>query len=137
MIKHKGVIAYHHPLKVFEDCKSINGHTGNDNKKCIECDNKEICILKRKIYFDNGVIVIIDKQSNLVKFSKYIMRLLSSGNRSNTVITELHEVDGVMSFKRADLLSEEEIEVMRHETDKIKEKIYKDFEFAASGEQNV
>lgn len=113
----KAVILYHHPVHAYykekytggntpPDCASNDGQTGlemetGEVKNCSECPfNKfgsgesggKACKQKRRLYIlrpDEALPVILSIPTcSLNDFSKYITRLLSRGNRSNSVVTK-------------------------------------------------
>lgn len=113
----KAVILYHHPVHSYykekytggneaPDCGSIDGHTGielesGEVKECKECiynkfgtgeNGGKACKQKRRVYIlrENEALPIILSlpTGSLADFSKYIMRLLSKGKKSNTVVTK-------------------------------------------------
>lgn len=113
----KAVILYHHPVHSYykekytggneaPDCGSIDGHSGielesGEVKECRECQyNKfgtgenggKACKQKRRVYIlrENEALPIILSlpTGSLADFSKYIMRLLSKGKKSNMVVTK-------------------------------------------------
>lgn len=111
----KAVILYHHPVHALfkekytgasnpPDCSSIDGHTGIDTDgivtQCKECPNAQFgsgenggkaCRQKRRIYIlregESLPIILSLPTGSLADYSKYIMRLLSKGKKSNTVVT--------------------------------------------------
>jgi hypothetical protein len=113
----KAVILYHHPVHALfkekytggntpPDCGSIDGHTGIETetgivKECKECEYSKFgsgenggkaCRQKRRIYIlrENEALPIIVSlpTGSLADFSKYVMRLLSKGKKSNAVVTK-------------------------------------------------
>jgi len=111
------VILYHHPVHAFfkekytgannpPDCSSIDGHTGVETetgevRTCKDCPNAKFgsgenggkaCRQKRRIYIlrENEALPIIVSlpTGSLADFSKYVMRLLSKGKKSNAVVTK-------------------------------------------------
>lgn len=113
----KAVILYHHPIHSYykekytggntpPDCASINGQIGiepetGEVKSCSECSfNKfgsgesggKACKQKRRLYIlrNNEALPIIFSlpTCSLSDFAKYITRLLSKGNKSNSVVTK-------------------------------------------------
>ena len=113
----KAVILYHHPVHSYykekytggneaPDCGSINGHNGIDTetgeiKDCKDCPyNKfgsgenggKACKQKRRVYIlrenESLPIILSLPTGSLADFAKYIMRLLSKGKKSNTVVTK-------------------------------------------------
>jgi hypothetical protein len=113
----KAVILYHHPIHSFykekytggnaaPDCGSLDGHTGieaesGEIRGCADCPNNKFgsgengakaCKQKRRIYIlrEGEVLPIILSlpTGSLSEFSKYIMRLLSKGQKSNAVVTK-------------------------------------------------
>jgi hypothetical protein len=113
----KAVILYHHPVHSYykekytggneaPDCGSIDGHVGIETetgvvRECKDCPNNKFgsgenggkaCKQKRRIYIlrENEALPIILSlpTGSLADFSKYVMRLLSKGKKSNTVVTK-------------------------------------------------
>lgn len=113
----KAVILYHHPIHSYykekytggneaPDCGSIDGYVGTELesgevKDCKECaynkfgsgeNGGKACKQKRRVYIlrENEALPIILSlpTGSLADFSKYIMRLLSKGKKSNTVVTK-------------------------------------------------
>ena len=113
----KAVILYHHPVHAYfkdkytggnnpPDCGSIDGHTGVETetglvKVCKDCEYSKFgsgenggkaCRQKRRIYIlrENEALPIIVSlpTGSLADFSKYVMRLLSRGKKSNAVVTK-------------------------------------------------
>jgi hypothetical protein len=113
----KAVILYHHPIHSFykekftggnnpPDCGSMDGHIGIDAEtglaiECKDCANAKFgsgenggkaCRQKRRIYIlregEALPIILTLPTGSLADFSKYIMRLLSKGQRSNGVVTK-------------------------------------------------
>lgn len=113
----KAVILYHHPVHTYykekytggntpPDCASNNGHIGmeaetGEIKNCAECPfNKfgsgesggKACKQKRRLYILRAVealpIILSIPTCSLSDFAKYITRLLSKGNKSNSVVTK-------------------------------------------------
>lgn len=113
----KAVILYHHPVHAYyatkytggnnpPDCGSMDGHTGLEAETgvvqaCKDCDyNKfgsgengaKACKQKRRIYILRAGEALPNILSlptgSLADFSKYIMRLLSKGNKSSGVVTK-------------------------------------------------
>jgi hypothetical protein len=113
----RAVILYHHPVHALfkekytggntpPDCSSIDGHTGieaesGEVKECKECPNSKFgsgdnggkaCRQKRRIYIlrENEALPIVVSlpTGSLADFSKYVMRLLSKGKKSNSVVTK-------------------------------------------------
>jgi hypothetical protein len=113
----KAVILYHHPVHSYykekytggneaPNCGSIDGHTGVDTetgeiKDCKDCPNNKFgsgenggkaCKQKRRVYIlrENEALPVILSlpTGSLADFSKYVMRLLSKGKKSNTVVTK-------------------------------------------------
>jgi len=113
----KAVILYHHPVHGYykekytggneaPNCGSIDGHTGVDTetgeiKDCKDCLNNKFgsgenggkaCKQKRRVYIlrENEALPIILSlpTGSLADFSKYVMRLLSKGKKSNMVVTK-------------------------------------------------
>lgn len=113
----KAVILYHHPLHSYykekytggnnpPDCASMDGHIGVDMetgeaKHCSECPFNQFgsgesggkaCKQKRRIYLlrEGEVLPILLSlpTGSLPEYSKYIMRLVSKGKKSNSVVTK-------------------------------------------------
>ena len=112
----RAVILYHHPVhSLFKekytggntppDCSSVDGQTGIDSdgtaRSCKECENNEfgsgdnggkLCKQKRRVYIlreGEALPNILSLPTmSLSPFSKYIMRLLSKGQKSNSVVTK-------------------------------------------------
>lgn len=113
----KAVILYHHPVHAYfkekytgasnpPDCGSVDGHTGIDTesgeiKECKDCplnkfgsgeNGAKACKQKRNLYIlrENEALPLIFSvpSTSLGDFSKYIMRLLSKGKKSNMVVTK-------------------------------------------------
>ncbi len=113
----KAVILYHHPINCYykeeytggnnpPDCGSMDGHVGIDVetgeiKQCAECEfNKfgtgkngaKACKQKRRIYImkqGEALPTILSLPTgSLSEFSKYVMRLLSKGKKTNSVVTK-------------------------------------------------
>jgi hypothetical protein len=113
----KAVILYHHPVHAYykekytggntpPDCASTNGHIGieaetGEVKNCAECPfNKfgsgesggKACKQKRRLYILRAgealPIILSIPTCSLNDFSKFITRLLSKGNKSNSVVTK-------------------------------------------------
>ena len=113
----KAVILYHHPVHAYfkdkytggnnpPDCGSIDGHTGIDTesgevKGCKDCEYSKFgsgenggkaCRQKRRIYIlrENEALPIIVSlpTGSLADYSKYVMRLMSKGKKSNSVVTK-------------------------------------------------
>lgn len=113
----KAVILYHHPVHSYykdkytggnepPDCGSRDGHIGIDTetgevKDCKDCPNAKFgsgenggkaCRQKRRVYIlresETLPIIVSLPTGSLADFSKYIMRLLSKGKKSNTVVTK-------------------------------------------------
>lgn len=111
------VILYHHPINCYyeeeytggnnpPDCGSMDGHIGieaasGEIKNCAECEfskfgsgknGAKACKQKRRIYLlrEGEVLPIILSlpTGSLGEFSKYIMRLLSKGKKTNGVVTK-------------------------------------------------
>ena len=112
----KAVILYHHPINCYykeeytggnnpPDCGSMDGKVGIDAetgecKNCAECEfNKfgsgkngaKACKQKRRIYLlreGEALPTILSLPTgSLGEFSKYVMRLLSKGRKTNGVVT--------------------------------------------------
>ena len=113
----KAVIVYHHPMNVYykdkydgsnnpPDCSSMDGKTGltaeGEIIDCMSCPNFKFgsgedgkgkaCKQKRRIYIlREGEILpmlLTLPTGSLQEFSKYIMRLLNKGKKSNSVVTK-------------------------------------------------
>ena len=113
----KAVILYHHPVHAYfkekytgasnpPDCGSIDGHTGIDTetgevKECKDCplnkfgsgeNGAKACKQKRNLYIlrENEALPLIFSvpSTSLGDLSKYVMRLLSRGKKSNMVVTK-------------------------------------------------
>jgi hypothetical protein len=113
----KAVILYHHPIHSFykekytggnaaPDCGSLDGHVGIEAESgecinCADCPNNKFgsgengakaCKQKRRLYIlrEGEVLPIILSlpTGSLADFSKYVMRLLSKGTKSNQVVTK-------------------------------------------------
>ena len=113
----KAVILYHHPVHTYyrekytggntpPDCSSNNGHIGieaetGEIKNCGECPNNKFgsgesggkaCKQKRRLYILRAgealPIIMSIPTCSLNDFAKYITRLLSKGNKSNSVVTK-------------------------------------------------
>ena len=113
----KAVILYHHPINCYykeeytggnnpPDCGSMDGKVGIDAetgecKNCAECEfNKfgsgkngaKACKQKRRIYLlreGEALPTILSLPTgSLREFSKYVMRLLSKGRKTNGVVTK-------------------------------------------------
>ena len=113
----KAVILYHHPINCYykeeytggnnpPDCGSMDGKLGIDAetgecKNCAECEfNKfgsgkngaKACKQKRRIYLlreGEALPTLLSLPTgSLGEFSKYVMRLLSKGRKTNGVVTK-------------------------------------------------
>lgn len=113
----KAVILYHHPIHSYykekytggneaPDCGSIDGHIGmeietGEIRQCKDCPNNKFgsgenggkaCKQKRRVYIlrenESLPIILSLPTGSLADFSKYIMRLLSKGKKSNKVVTK-------------------------------------------------
>ena len=113
----KAVILYHHPINCYykeeytggnnpPDCGSMDGKIGieaetGEVKTCAECEfNKfgsgkngaKACKQKRRIYLlreGEALPTILSLPTgSLGEFSKYVMRLLSKGKKTNAVVTK-------------------------------------------------
>lgn len=113
----KAVILYHHPINCYykeeytggnnpPDCGSMDGHIGIEAetgvvKNCAECEfNKfgsgkngaKACKQKRRIYLlreGEALPTLLSLPTgSLGEFSKYVMRLLSKGKKTNGVVTK-------------------------------------------------
>lgn len=114
----QAVILFHHPVHAYytekytggnnpPDCGSVDGHIGIDQetgevKNCRECEFAQFgssetggkaCKQRRRIYLlksDEVLPTLLSLPTgSLGEFSKYIMRLLSKGKKSNSVVTKL------------------------------------------------
>ncbi len=110
------VILYHHPINCYyeeeytggnnpPDCGSMDGHVGIVNetgeiRNCAECEfskfgsgknGAKACKQKRRIYLlreGEALPTILSLPTgSLGEFSKYVMRLLSRGKKTNGVVT--------------------------------------------------
>ena len=113
----KAVILYHHPINCFyeedytggnnpPDCGSMDGKIGiasesGEIKYCADCPNNKFgsaknggkaCKQKRRIYLlrENEALptILTLPTGSLGEFSKYVMRLLSKGKKTNGVVTK-------------------------------------------------
>lgn len=113
----RAVILYHHPIHSYykekytggnepPDCGSYDGHYGivadtGEVKECKDCPSNKFgsgengakaCKQKRRIYIlregEALPIILSLPTGSLADFSKYIMRLLGKGKKSNSVITK-------------------------------------------------
>ncbi|MEG1882071.1 MAG: hypothetical protein RR207_06250 [Clostridia bacterium] len=113
----KGVILYHHPIHTYykekymggnnpPDCGSMDGHKGlevesGEVKDCGECsyskfgsgeNGAKACKQKRRIYLlreGEALPTLLSLPTgSLGEFSKYVMRLLSKGKKTNSVVTK-------------------------------------------------
>ena len=113
----KAVILYHHPINCFyeeeytggnnpPDCGSMDGKIGvasesGEIKYCSDCPNNKFgsaknggkaCKQKRRIYLlrENEALptILTLPTGSLGEFSKYVMRLLSKGKKTNGVVTK-------------------------------------------------
>jgi len=113
----KAVILYHHPINCYyeeeytggnnpPDCGSMDGHVGvvaetGEVKQCADCEYSKFgtgkngakaCKQKRRIYLlreGEALPTIISLPTgSLSEFSKYVMRLLSKGKKTNGVVTK-------------------------------------------------
>ena len=113
----KAVILYHHPISCYykeeytggnnpPDCGSMDGKVGieaesGEIKNCADCEfNKfgsgkngaKACKQKRRIYLlreGEALPTILSLPTgSLGEFSKYVMRLLSKGKKTNAVVTK-------------------------------------------------
>lgn len=113
----KAVILYHHPIHCYyeeeysggnnpPDCGSMDGHVGIDVKtgeikQCAECpmnkfgsgkNGAKACKQKRRIYLlregESLPTLLSLPTGSLGEFSKYVMRLLSKGRKTNAVVTK-------------------------------------------------
>lgn len=109
------VILHHHPLFTYyenkyngssnpPDCHSLNGIVGlgNPGGKCSLCrlnvfgsgeNGSKACKNKHRLYLlrENEIfpVVLVLPASSIQEFSKYIRRLLSTGKKSDSVVTKL------------------------------------------------
>ena len=113
----KAVILYHHPINCYSeeeytggnnppDCGSMDGKVGIEAetgivKSCADCEFKKFgsaknggkaCKQKRRIYLlreGEALPTILSLPTgSLGEFSKYVMRLLSKGKKTNGVVTK-------------------------------------------------
>lgn len=113
----KAVILYHHPISYYykeeytggnnpPDCGSMDGRIGieaesGEIKQCADCEfNKfgsgkngaKACKQKRRIYLlregEALPIILSLPTGSLAEFSKYVMRLLSKGKKTVSVVTK-------------------------------------------------
>lgn len=113
----KAVILYHHPINCYyeeeytggnnpPDCGSMDGHVGivaetGEVKQCADCEYSKFgtgkngakaCKQKRRIYLlreGEALPTILSLPTgSLSEFSKYVMRLLSKGKKTNGVVTK-------------------------------------------------
>lgn len=113
----KAVILHHHPINCYykeeytggnnpPDCGSMDGHIGIDAetgevKSCADCpfnkfgsgkNGAKACKQKRRIYLlregEQLPIILSLPTGSLGEFSKYVMRLLSKGKKTNGVVTK-------------------------------------------------
>lgn len=113
----KAVILYHHPIHCYyeeeysggnnpPDCGSMDGHVGveastGEIKQCSECpmnkfgsgkNGAKACKQKRRIYLlregESLPTLMSLPTGSLSEFSKYVMRLLSKGRKTNAVVTK-------------------------------------------------
>ena len=113
----KAVILHHHPINCYyeeeytggnnpPDCGSMDGHIGIDAetgevKSCADCpfnkfgsgkNGAKACKQKRRIYLlregEQLPIILSLPTGSLSEFSKYVMRLLSKGKKTNSVVTK-------------------------------------------------
>ena len=113
----KAVVVYHHPISCYyaeeytggntpPDCASMDGKVGieaatGECKSCAECEfNKfgsgkngaKACKQKRRIYLlregETLPTILSLPTGSLGEFSKYVMRLLSKGKKTNSVVTK-------------------------------------------------
>lgn len=154
----KAVILYHHPLNTYykekftggnnpPDCGSLDGHNGieaesGEIKDCKSCEfNKfgtgesggKACKQKRRIYIlkegEMLPMLLSLPTGSLAEFSRYVMRLLSKGKKTNSVVTKfslkkaqnaggISYSQGVFSVDRD--LVESELKAIANMTDQIK-----------------
>lgn len=113
----RAVILYHHPINCFykekytgannpPDCSSNDGHFGIEAEtgeviECASCPNyvfgsgengSKACKQKRRIYLlregEALPIILSLPTGSLGEYSKYVMRLLSRGKKTNSVVTK-------------------------------------------------
>ena len=113
----KAVILHHHPINCYyeeeytggnnpPDCGSMDGHIGivaetGEVKSCADCpfnkfgsgkNGAKACKQKRRIYLlregEQLPIILSLPTGSLSEFSKYVMRLLSKGKKTNSVVTK-------------------------------------------------
>jgi len=113
----KAVILHHHPIHALykekytggntpPDCSSIDGHIGIDTetgeiRECRDCPNNKFgsgengskaCKQRRRVYIlrqgEALPTILSIPTGSLSEFSKYIIRLLSKGKKSNAVVTK-------------------------------------------------
>ena len=113
----KAVILHHHPINCYykeeytggnnpPDCGSMDGHIGIDGetgevKSCADCpfnkfgsgkNGAKACKQKRRIYLlregEALPTMLSLPTGSLGEFSKYVMRLLSKGRKTNGVVTK-------------------------------------------------
>lgn len=113
----KAVILYHQPVHAYykekytggsqpPDCGSMDGHIGIDHetgevKDCKDCpfnkfgsgeNGAKACKQKRRLYLlregEALPIIITLPTGSLADYSKYVMRLLSKGKKTNSVVTK-------------------------------------------------
>jgi hypothetical protein len=155
----KAVILYHHPIHSYysekytggnnpPECGSMDGHIGVDAetgevKNCSDCpfnkfgsgDDKKgkACKQKRRIYLlreGEALPTLLSLPTgSLSEYSKYIMRLLSKGKKTNSVVTKFTlkkaQNSGGISYSQAvfskdrDLTPDEQKNISRM-TDQVK-----------------
>jgi hypothetical protein len=115
----KAVILYHQPIHAYykekytggntpPDCGSYDGHVGADAesgeiKECKECpfnkfgsgeNGAKACKQKRRLYLlregEMLPIILTLPTGSLGDYSKYVMRLLSKGKKTNSVVTKFN-----------------------------------------------
>ena len=113
----KAVILHHHPINCYyeeeytggnnpPDCGPMDGHIGivaetGEVKSCADCpfnkfgsgkNGAKACKQKRRIYLlregEQLPIILSLPTGSLGEFSKYVMRLLSKGKKTNAVVTK-------------------------------------------------
>ncbi|MCL2796832.1 MAG: hypothetical protein FWD58_02090 [Firmicutes bacterium] len=113
----KAVILYHQPIRAYykdkytggntpPDCGSMDGHIGivgetGEVKNCRECplakfgsgeNGAKACKEKRRLYIlregEALPIILTLSTGSISDYSKYVMRLLSKGKKTNTVVTK-------------------------------------------------
>ena len=153
----KAVILYHHPMSVYykekyngasnpPDCSSIDGKQGTDSESeihdCSSCpynkfgsgeNGAKACKQKRRLFLlregDVLPILLTLPTGSLSAFQKYIMRVLLTGKKSNSVVTSFtlkkaQNSGGIhysqASFAQSRALSDEEYENIKNLTAQVK-----------------